>query len=79
VHNLLANEVKLVPLLTRTERLVHRRRFTIRDASDETHVIVALLQGCDALVAYDERFRDAANVMPYLRPEELLAQLEETL
>ncbi len=77
VRDLLTNEVKLVPLLTRMERLVHRRRFAIRDASDETHVIVALLQSCDALVAYDERFRDAAEVMPYLHPEEVLVPLEE--
>ncbi len=78
VRDLLDNEVKLIPLLTRMERLVHSRRFTTKNASDESHVIAALLNECEAIVAYDEHFRDSADVMPYLRPEELLARLKDS-
>lgn len=74
VRDLLNNEVELVPLLTRMERLVHGRRFNIRDSTDESHVITAHLRNCKAIIAYDEHFRDTSHIIPYLHPEELLDQ-----
>ena len=57
------------------ERLIHRRRFAITDASDEPHVIVALLSGCDAILTYDTHFDDVREVIPVYTPTELLASL----
>lgn len=74
VRDLLNNEVELVPLLTRMERLVHGRRFNIRDSTDESHVITAHLRNCEAIIAYDEHFRDTSHIIPYLHPDELLDQ-----
>ncbi len=70
-------KLKLVPLLTRLEKIQHYRRFPIRDSSDLPHVILAHLYQCDALVAYNEHFQDtAAHLMPYLLPSEALSKIE---
>ncbi len=78
ILNLVRNRLALFPLPSRQERMTYSRMFTIRDASDRTHVISAFLSRCEAIVAYDEHFRDSADVMPYLHPEELLTRLEDS-
>jgi predicted nucleic acid-binding protein len=72
---LLASPVCIKGLLTREERLIHERRFHIRDASDTPHVISALLNHCEVIVTYDDHFQDVANVVESLTPEELLQRL----
>lgn len=70
---LLQHRVGLFRSLTREERLIHRRRFTIRDPSDEPHVIAALLSGCDAIVTYDTHFDGVRSFISVHTPEELTA------
>lgn len=72
--NVLEIEVELVPLLAREDRIYYRRRFPIRDSSDQAHAISAFVNNCDAIVAYDERFQDTSHVIEYLKPEEFIAQ-----
>jgi predicted nucleic acid-binding protein len=72
---ILRRRIGVFRLLTREERLVHRHRFTIRDPSDEPHVISALLSGCDAIVTYDTHFDDVRDLIPVYTPTELMASL----
>lgn len=74
VYKLMGTRFQLVPLLTREERMKHSRTFLIRDPSDQPHVILAYLHHCDTIVAYDEHFKDTAHLVPYLQPDEALAQ-----
>ncbi len=77
VHQLLGNQLGLVSLLNRMERLLHGRKFSIRDASDQSHVISALLHRCDAIITYDTHFQDVSDFIPCLLPEEALALLQK--
>jgi len=75
LRELLQYDLRIVPLLSRMEKIVHSRAFDMRDPSDQPHAIAAYLHNCDAIVAYDEHFKDVAHLIPYLQPDELLAQL----
>lgn len=74
IYKLMGIRLHLVPLLTREERTRHSKTFLIRDPSDQPHVILAYLHHCDAIVAYDEHFKDTSYLVPYLQPDEALAQ-----
>ena len=65
--NLLEIEIELAPLLSRSDRIHYSRRFPIRDSSDQAHAISAFVNNCDAIAAYDERFRDISHVIEYLK------------
>jgi predicted nucleic acid-binding protein len=78
LRELFQHELRIVPLLTRMQKMVHSRTFEMRDASDQPHAISAYLHGCDAIVAYDEHFQDVADRILYLQPEELLVELERS-
>ena len=73
---LLDHPLQIVPLLTRIDRLIYERRFTMSDASDKPHVISAYLAGCDAIVSYDSHFQEATDFITTLTPEEFLAHIE---
>ncbi len=72
---LLRLKIGIFRLLTREERLIHRRRFTIRDSSDESHVVAALISGCEVIVTYDTHFEDVRDLIPVRTPSELTASL----
>ena len=74
--DLLEIEIELAPLLSREDKIHYSRRFPIRDLSDQTHVISAFVNNCDAIVAYDERFRDISHIIEYLKPEEFIASVQ---
>jgi predicted nucleic acid-binding protein len=78
LRELFQHELRIVPLLTRMQKLVHSRAFEMRDASDQPHAISAYLHNCDAIVAYDEHFQDVADRILSLQPEELLVELEQS-
>lgn len=63
----------VVPYVERTQLNLWRRRFDIKDSSDIFHVVAALVNDCDALVAYDRHFLGAADLIPAYTPEEFLA------
>lgn len=63
----------VIPYVERVQLNLWRRRFDIKDASDVFHVVAALVNDCDALVAYDRHFQGAADLIPAYTPEEFLA------
>ncbi|MBL7065727.1 MAG: PIN domain-containing protein [Anaerolineae bacterium] len=77
LRELAQHDLTMAPLLTRMEKMVHSRTFKIRDASDQPHAICAYLHNCDAIVAYDDHFKDVDHIISYLRPEELLVHLDK--
>ena len=77
-QKLMSVRLHLVPLLTREEKIRHSRVFSIRDPSDQPHLILAHLHHCDALVAYDEHFADVAHLVTYLHPSQALTWLKAT-
>ena len=77
IHQLLGNELGLVPLLNRMARLLHGKSLAIRDASDQPHVISALIHHCGAIVTYDTHFQDVADLIPCFLPQELMAHLRQ--
>jgi len=74
-HELLAHELLLTPLLSRTDRIILSRRFPIRDASDQAHAGVAYREGCSYIVTYDRHFQDIADLLPSFTAGELLNRL----
>ncbi len=72
ILSLLQHRIGLFRLLNREERLLARRRFTIQDASDEPHVIAAIVSHCDAILTYDAHFASVKPVMPVYTPAEFL-------
>lgn len=48
LRELLLTGLDIAPLLRRTERLLHQRRFPLSDASDQPHAIVAYINNCQA-------------------------------
>ena len=76
-HELLGHEVLIVPLLTRMDRIVLSRRFPMRDPSDQVHAATAYREKCDAIVTYDEHYREIADRLPCLTAGEVLSQLAE--
>lgn len=78
LRELFQHELRIVPLLSRVQKIMHSRTFEMRDASDQPHAICAYLHGCDVIVAYDEHFQDVAERILYLQPEELLVELEQS-
>lgn len=63
----------VVPYVERTQLNLWRRRFDIKDSSDIFHVVAALVNDCDALVAYDRHFLSVADLISAYTPEEFLA------
>jgi predicted nucleic acid-binding protein len=62
----------VVPYVERRQLNLWRRRFDIKDSSDVFHVVAALVNDCDALVAYDRHFLSVADLIPAYTPEEFL-------
>lgn len=73
LEKILALPLLILPLVSRTERKLHARKFTaLRDSSDIPHAIAASVYRCEAIVAYDEHFRAISHLMPYKTPEDFL-------
>lgn len=74
LRTLLLTELDIAPLLRRTERLLHQRRFPLSDASDQPHAIIAYLNDCQAIVTYDTHFEEIGQVINVYTPEKFLAK-----
>lgn len=76
---LLENELDVCPMLTRLEKTLNQRRFPISAPSDLPHVIVADLQGCDAILTYDTHFNEVKDRIRIYSPESLLHEIVQKL
>jgi predicted nucleic acid-binding protein len=56
---------------------IQRYRFTVRDPSDEPHVVTALISGCNAILTYDSHFADGQAIISVLTLDELLTSLSQ--
>lgn len=74
-QELLNTSLEIAPMLKRLERLLHQRQFSMRDASDQPHAILAHLNACQAIVTYDERFKDIEHLINIYTPAEFLEAL----
>jgi len=79
LHELLGHELLVVPLLTRTERIVLSRRFPMRDPSDQVHAATAHREGCEAIVTYDQHYQDIADLFACLTAAETLEELSRSV
>jgi len=46
----------------------------MQDLSDQPHAILAYLNNCEAIITYDEHFKDIAHLIPVHTPEEFLKE-----
>ncbi|MEW6058471.1 MAG: PIN domain-containing protein [Bdellovibrionota bacterium] len=70
---ILALPVRVLPLLSRTERTAHIKKFAaLEDSTDVPHAISAYLSNCRVIVAYDEHFKKLPPLLSYRTPEQLL-------
>ena len=76
---LLENALDVCPLLTRLEKTLNQRRFPISDRSDLPHVIVADLQGCDAILTYDSHVDEVEDWIRIYSPESFLREMFQEL
>ena len=73
---ILSLPIRLLPLLSRSERTTHTKKFsTLPDPSDVPHAISAYLSDCRFVIAYDDHFKKLASPLIYKTPEELLEEL----
>lgn len=73
---ILSLPIRVLPLLTRTERTQHSKRFrNLPDASDIPHAVAGYLSGCRVLVAYDDHFKHLPASMRYVTPGQLVEEL----
>jgi predicted nucleic acid-binding protein len=69
---ILQTNIEVLPMVTREERILNTRTFAaLKDSSDVAHAISAYLNGCRAVVSYDEHFRDLPPVLTWKKPEEV--------
>ncbi len=64
------------PFVDRIDAERLRRRFTISDSADVSHVVAALFYGCSAIITFDHHFREISHLIPVFTPDEYLATLE---
>jgi predicted nucleic acid-binding protein len=74
LRQVLLTELEIAPLLKRTERLIHQRRFPLADTSDLPHAVVAYLNHCQVIVTYDEHFAGIGPAIKVYTPEEFLVE-----
>ena len=74
--DLLSIPIVVMPFLERSEFNVLHQKFTISDSQDARHVASALANKCDALITFDNHFRQVSNLIPVFTPAEFLATLE---
>lgn len=73
LEKILALPIRILPFVSRIERMRHARRFTrLRDATDVPHAIAASVYECEALVAYDSHFSAISDLIPHKTPEDYL-------
>ena len=73
LEKILALPIRILPFVSRVERMRHARRFSrLRDATDVPHAIAASVYECEAIVAYDDHFSAISDLIPYKRPEDYL-------
>jgi predicted nucleic acid-binding protein len=65
------------PFVDRNQSETLRRRFTISDPTDVTHVVAALAFGCDAIITFDHHFQQVADLIPVFTPAAYLAALAD--
>ena len=69
----LQTEIGVLPMVTRTERILNARTFSaVKDSSDVAHAISAYLNGCQFLVSYDKHFEDLPPVLEWKRPADFV-------
>jgi predicted nucleic acid-binding protein len=73
LEKILASPIRILPFVSRVERMRHARRFSrLRDATDVPHAIAASVYGCEAIVSYDDHFSAISDLIPYKTPEDYL-------
>jgi len=73
---ILSLPLRLLPLLSRSERTTHAKRFAVLpDPSDVPHAISAYLANCRVIIAYDDHFKRLPSPLIYRTPEDMLREL----
>jgi predicted nucleic acid-binding protein len=73
LEKILASPIRILPFVSRVERMRHARRFSrLRDATDVPHAIAASVYECEAIVAYDDHFSAISDLIPHKTPEDYL-------
>jgi len=76
ILSILQTPILLLPLPTRIERSIFSHRLSaLHDASDLSHAISALVNGCAGIIAYDEHFQQICHFIPCKTPEQVLYEL----
>lgn len=71
---ILKADILILPMSTRAEKILHAPMFsTLADSSDLSHAISAYVNGCQAVVSYDQHFGALPPEMAWKKPEELVA------
>ena len=73
LEKIVALPIRILPFVSRVERMRHARRFSrLRDATDVPHAIAASVYECEAIVAYDDHFSAISDLIPHKTPEDYL-------
>jgi predicted nucleic acid-binding protein len=73
LEKILGLPIRILPFVSRVERMRHARRFSrLRDATDVPHAIAASVYECEAIVAYDQHFSAISDLIPHKTPEDYL-------
>ena len=72
-RDLFQNRLRVCGMLTRQQKVLNARQFSIEDPSDLPYALTAHLQRCDALVTYDGHFVSIADQIVVFTPEDWIA------
>lgn len=72
VSYLFSFPLEILPLVTRSERLILGRKFILKDKSDQSHAISAYLSNCRTIITYDRHFLEVKGLIKVYAPEEFL-------
>lgn len=72
--SLFQNDFEILGLLSREDRLIHKKHLMINDLSDQPHAINAYLAKCNAIITYDTHFQKIKDTIPIYTPEEIITK-----
>lgn len=71
------DDVELIELLSRNNRLLYQEQFKMNDRTDIPHAISAFVEGCDSMITYDTHFDQISHLINVSTPENFMASIQQ--
>lgn len=80
IQSILQTKIILLPFPSRIQRSIFSRRLAeLRDTSDLSHAISAIVNNCEAIISYDRHFQQIEHIIPCWVPEQVIDMILDLL